>query len=66
MSSYYENHKHVQGWNPTTKISFPRRHNNNNNNNNNRENPNKTIKKRGSGGGIPNLNMFMIFINRKA
>ena len=61
--SVYENHKHVQGWNPTTTTSFTGRHNNNNNNN--REKPNKKLGKRGCGGGIPTLNMFMFFVNRK-
>ena len=61
----YENHKHVQGWNPTTTTSFPGRHNNNRNYN--IEKP-KTIRggnKRDCGGVIPILNMFMIFMNRK-
>ena len=58
----YENHKHFQGWNPTTKMYSPGI---NNNNNNNRYNPNKAIGKKGCSGGIPTLSMFMIFINRK-
>ena len=58
-----ENYQHVQGWNSTTTTSFP-------------GNiiiiiiiteriQTKKLAKRGCGGGIPNLNMFMIFINRK-
>ena len=60
----YENHKHVQGWNPTTTNVLPGIHNNNNNNRN-REKPNLNLGKRGCGGGIPTLNMFIIFMNRK-
>ena len=60
--SVFENHKHVQGWNPTTTTSFIGIHNNNNKHG---EKPNKKIGKRGCGGEISTLEMFMIFINRK-
>ena len=59
----HENHKHVQGWNPTTTNYFPGRHNNNNNKHG--EKPNNKLEGKVFVGEIPILNMFMIFINRK-
>ena len=61
----YEDHKYVQSWNPTTTTSFPGIYNNNYNNSVNKTNKSRGGNKIGCGGVIPNLNMFIVFVNRK-
>ena len=57
----HDNHKHVQGWNPTTTTYFPGI---NNNNNKHRDKPNNKLRGKGFDGYIPILNMFMVLMNR--
>ena len=56
-----ENHEHVQSWNPTTTKPLPGRHNNNKN----RDKTNNKLGKIDWVGGIPTLNIFMVFMNKQ-